>query len=184
MKIETDKSHTGKLINPPGLFDTAELGVRKSVSILDACCGSRMFWFDKHNENVLFADKRKESHVLCDSRTLEISPDVQIDFRNMPFDDNTFLMVVFDPPHLNKLGHNSWMAKKYGILDENWEQDIKQGLNECMRVVQSKGTVIFKWNTTQISLNKILSVIDHKPLFGHVTGKHQSTIWMAFIKDL
>lgn len=26
--------------------------------ILDACCGSRMFWFDKHNPLVLFVDKR------------------------------------------------------------------------------------------------------------------------------
>lgn len=25
--------------------------------ILDACCGSRMFWFDKHNPLVLFVDK-------------------------------------------------------------------------------------------------------------------------------
>ena len=29
--------------------------------ILDACCGSRMFWFDKHNPNVLFVDKRSET---------------------------------------------------------------------------------------------------------------------------
>ena len=26
-------------------------------SILDACCGSRMFYFDKQNPNVLFADR-------------------------------------------------------------------------------------------------------------------------------
>lgn len=29
--------------------------------ILDACCGSRMFWFDKNNPNVLFMDKRNET---------------------------------------------------------------------------------------------------------------------------
>ena len=28
--------------------------------ILDACCGSRMFWFDKHNPLALFVDKRSE----------------------------------------------------------------------------------------------------------------------------
>ncbi len=26
--------------------------------ILDACCGSRMFWFDKNNPNVEFCDNR------------------------------------------------------------------------------------------------------------------------------
>jgi hypothetical protein len=29
--------------------------------ILDACCGSRMFWFDKGNPNCLFIDKRSET---------------------------------------------------------------------------------------------------------------------------
>lgn len=34
--------------------------------ILDACCGSRMFWFDKKNPLTLFVDIRDEEHVLCD----------------------------------------------------------------------------------------------------------------------
>lgn len=53
--------------------------------ILDACCGSKMFWFDKKNENVLFCDIRKETHELCDGRKLEINPDKIMDFRNMDF---------------------------------------------------------------------------------------------------
>lgn len=89
-------------------------------SILDACCGSRMFWFDKTNPAVLFADIRNESHILCDGRELNIKPDLQMDFRNMPFDDNTFKMVVFDPPHVDNLGDSSWMAKKYGRLFPTW----------------------------------------------------------------
>lgn len=28
--------------------------------ILDACCGGRMFYFDKNNPNVLFADIRNQ----------------------------------------------------------------------------------------------------------------------------
>lgn len=34
--------------------------------VLDACCGSRMFWFDRQNSDVVFMDQRQESHVLCD----------------------------------------------------------------------------------------------------------------------
>jgi len=26
--------------------------------ILDACCGGRMFWFDKHHPNALYIDNR------------------------------------------------------------------------------------------------------------------------------
>jgi len=150
--------------------------------ILDACCGSRMFWFDKQNPMAMFMDIREEEHVLCDNRLLSIKPDVVADFTKMPFADNRFKLVVFDPPHLIKLGKNSWLAKKYGVLKPTWEHDIRAGLNECMRVVDWYGVVIFKWNESQISLSKVLSVMEFTPLFGHVTGKHKSTIWMAFLK--
>ena len=158
--------------------------MKADKKILDACCGSRMFWFDKKNPNVVFGDIRKEEHTLCDGRKLSITPDVEMDFRNIPFPDNHFKLVVFDPPHLNKLGLNTWMAKKYGVLLPSWELDIKTGLNECMRVVEPNGIVIFKWNEAQITLNKVLAILDYKPLFGHTTGKHGRTIWMAFMKTI
>lgn len=151
--------------------------------ILDACCGSRMFWFDKSNADVLFADIRSEDHILCDNRALSIKPDIICDFRNMPFEDNSFQMVVFDPPHLNKLGQDTWMAKKYGVLLPTWELDIKAGFDECMRVLKPNGTLIFKWNEIQVTLNKVLDIIKVQPLFGHTTGKHGKTIWMAFMKS-
>lgn len=150
--------------------------------ILDACCGSKMMWFNKSNPNVVYADKRVESHILCDGRTLEINPDVKMDFTDMPFPDNSFNLVVFDPPHLNKLGKNSWMAKKYGVLLPSWETDIKAGFDECMRVLKTNGTLIFKWNENQIKINKIIEVIGQKPLFGHPSGKAGQTIWMTFFK--
>lgn len=36
----------------------------------------------------------------------------------------------FDPPHLHKLGKESWMGKKYGILNPTWKQDIKIEIDE------------------------------------------------------
>lgn len=36
--------------------------------ILDMCCGSRMFWFDKQDERAVFSDIRAEQHELCDGR--------------------------------------------------------------------------------------------------------------------
>jgi len=150
--------------------------------ILDACCGSKMMWFDKKNPSVLFTDKRSESHILCDGRSLEISPDVEMDFTNMPFENDKFHLVVFDPPHMNSLGANSWMAKKYGILTRDWQIDIKEGFDECMRVLKPNGTLIFKWNESQIKINKILEIINTKPLFGHTSGRQSKTIWMTFLK--
>lgn len=150
--------------------------------ILDACCGSRMFWFDKENPIVTFADKRNENHILCDGRKLDINPDIEIDFRDIPFDDNSYKLVVFDPPHLNQLGKNSWMAKKYGVLDASWEDDIAKGFSECMRVLEPNGILIFKWNETQIKVSEILKLITEKPLFGHKSGKLSKTHWLCFMK--
>ena len=149
--------------------------------ILDACCGSKMFWFDKENENVLFMDNRQMSEILCDGRKLEIKPDVVADFRKMPFGNNTFKVVVFDPPHLANVGKSSWLAKKYGKLSkESWRTDIKQGFNECMRVLDIYGVLIFKWNEEQIKLKEILNVINYKPLFGN---KRAKTHWLVFVKE-
>ncbi|MDH6355455.1 23S rRNA G2069 N7-methylase RlmK/C1962 C5-methylase RlmI [Dysgonomonas sp. PH5-45] len=150
--------------------------------ILDACCGSKMFWFDKSNPDVLFADNRRENHILCDGRYLEVNPDVIMDFTDMPIDDEVFNLVVFDPPHLIKLGKNSWMAKKYGVLPDNWPRIIHDGFNECMRVLKPDGILIFKWNEHQVSIKDVLKAINKQPLFGHRSGRQSKTIWMAFMK--
>lgn len=86
--------------------------------ILDACCGSRMFWFDKRNPNVTFMDIRQHYEELETGHVVDVDPDIVGDFRDMPFESDTFDMVVFDPPHLIHAGDNSWLAKKYGKLDE------------------------------------------------------------------
>ena len=163
--------------------------MKTNKKILDACCGSRMFWFDKNNPDVLFADIRTETINAKDSssksgiRIIKVAPDVEVDFRHMPFEENTFKLVVFDPPHLKTLGKNSWMAKKYGVLLPSWELDIKSGFDECMRVLEPFGTLIFKWNENEITVEKLLKVIGKEPLFGHKSGKRSNTHWMAFIKN-
>jgi len=148
--------------------------------VLDATCGSRMIWFNKQNPDALYMDNRQLSDILCDGRTLNVNPDVIADFRNMPFEDNSFYLVVFDPPHLLHAGENSWLAKKYGVLPQTWEEDIKQGFNECVRVLKPNGTLVFKWNEEQIKLSEILKTIKQKPLFGNRRSK---THWLVFMKN-
>lgn len=147
--------------------------------ILDASCGSKMFWFDKEHPDALYIDNRQLETKLSDGRTLNVNPDVIADFRDMPFEDESFYLVVFDPPHLKQVGENSWLAKKYGKLDELWPYDIRQGFHECMRVLKRNGTLIFKWNEDQIGLQEILNVIDYEPLFGNRRAK---THWLVFMK--
>ena len=63
---------------------------------------------------------RKETCVLSDDRTIEINPDVVADFRHIPFPDNHFHLVLFDPPHFRWAGDNSNLAKNYGRLPADW----------------------------------------------------------------
>ena len=44
--------------------------------ILDACCGGKMFYFDKHDSRVLFQDIRDVETTLCDGRHFEVKPDI------------------------------------------------------------------------------------------------------------
>ena len=131
--------------------------------ILDVCCGGRSFWYDKKNENTIYMDIRKDSIQLCDGRQFIIEPDIIADFQNIPFPDESFYLVVFDPPHLIYAGQDSWLAQKYGTLKKNWQEQLKKGFNECMRVLKKNGSLIVKWNEEQISFNDIQKLIG-KPL--------------------
>lgn len=150
--------------------------------ILDPCCGSRMMWFDHENQGVLFGDIRSEEHTLCDGRALNINPDINMDFRAMPFPDESFRLVAFDPPHLRKVGLTSWMGKKYGLLSEDWKADLRQGFSECFRVLKPEGILIFKWSEIQIKTSDVLALTPYSPLFGHKSGKRSGTHWIAFMK--
>lgn len=140
------------------------------MKILDACCGSRMFWYDKQNKDTTYVDIRKYYEELPSGHVIDVNPDIVADFTDLPFEDNEFDLIVFDPPHLIQAGHNSWLAKKYGKLDKGtWPEVI---LN---------GTLIFKWNDNQIHVNEILKVISRVPLFGDKRG---ATRWLVFNKEL
>lgn len=176
----TGKTRVAKMISEPSLLS--------DKSILDASCGGKMFWFDKADPHVLFQDRRKVNPIIVgkgkNARIFECKPDVIADFRNMPYPDNNFKLVVFDPPHFTSFGDNSYMALKYGKLDKStWKDDIRKAFSECFRVLQEGGVLIFKWNEYDIRLSEILKLTTYRPLFGHPSGKMQKTHWVCFMKE-
>lgn len=157
--------------------------------ILDVTCGSKTIWFNKNHPAAIYCDKRKESFSAIwkstkkdSERTCVVDPDIQCDFTNLPFEDNSFALVVFDPPHLKNIGENAWMKKRYGKLDEDWPEMIHDGFRECMRVLKPDGVLIFKWAETQIPASQVWKAIGEKPLFGHHSGKKSQTFWGCFMK--
>lgn len=159
----------------------------KFPPVLDACCGGRMFYFDKKDPRVLFQDIRELDTDLCDGRHFEIHPDIIGDFTSMSFPDETFSMVVFDPPHLKFTGSekeaSGWQMTKYGSLPTHgWEEILEKGFSESFRVLRKGGFLIFKWNETDIKVSEVLKLTPYKPIFGHITGKRANTHWICFMK--
>lgn len=156
----------------------------KSKKVLDVCCSVKGMWFNKQDERALFMDKRKETHIdtyPCGTKTNIIDPDIVGDFTDMPFEDESFYHIVFDPPHIVS-NSESQITKKYGKLEGDWREMLRQGFKECFRVLKPNGTLIFKWSEVQFPVKEILELTDYKPLYGHRSGKKMNTHWICFIK--
>lgn len=167
-------------------------GPTQQKPILDPCCGSRMMWFDRNQPETIFGDWRRETIIVTDrshgradgTRSLHIAPDVMLDFRDLPYPDESFYLIAFDPPHLVRAGKKSWLAAKYGTLGPSWREDLRAGFGECFRVLKQYGTLVFKWNETQVKLRDVLALTPYAPLFGHTSGKHAATHWCVFMKTV
>lgn len=159
--------------------------------ILDVTCGGRTIWFDKKNPHAVYCDIRREKNgFIKDRKKFSVNPDMIADFRDLPFPDKKFKIVVFDPPHMINLRENSWIAKKYGVLNEKtWRSDIRRGFDECWRVLEDYGTLIMKWSCSiekrknrDIPLKEVLKILPHQALFGHTSGAKSNTMWLCFMK--
>lgn len=156
--------------------------VKSDKDILDPACGPKMFYFDKDDPRVEFCDLHPRVETLCDGRVLDVSPDNVADFRDMPWEDESFDLVVFDPPHLT-VG-NGWQVSKYGKLSaRTWKNDLALGFSECFRVLRPGGTLVFKWYEYTIPLKQVLSCTPHKPILGNRKPRRSKTHWLLFHKD-
>ena len=154
--------------------------------VLDACCGSRMFWFDRKDQRATFVDKRRERHAArcfeqgrfagtCDC------PRPLADFTDLPFPDNTFALVVFDPPHFERNGATGWVGLKYGTLKGDWREELRQGFAECFRVLRPEG---FDFQVVRRRNSGFADSGDDSSArcSGHRSGKQQKTHWVTFMK--
>lgn len=163
--------------------------IKPNADILDVCCGPKMFYDNnsKNRPDIIYMDIRKDVVIEYEHKngtisTWTISPDIVGDFRSIPFQDNTFSLVIFDPPHLIK-EINGLITQKYGALSKDWKNDLKLGFKECMRVLKPGGFLNFKWSETSIPLSEITPLYPCSPLYSQRrSGKSTSGYWAMFRK--
>ncbi len=161
--------------------------------ILDSTCGGRSIWHpnNKEREDTLYIDKREEEPGFTgqEGRTYGVQPDEIEDFRNLPYEDNSFNLVVFDPPHMIREngmeGLTGYVTKSYGALHaETWQHDLKKGFEELWRVLDEGGTLVFKFADNDIDFKEVLDLAPTDPLFGTRTKKNSKVEnrWFVFYK--
>lgn len=157
--------------------------------VLDACCGSRMFWFDRNDPRAIYVDRRRETWPIdigtpgtVGRSPIVVDHDVLADFTALPFPDSSFSLVVFDPPHIEREEARGILTRKYGHLSGDWREMLRKGFAECFRVLKPCGTLIFKWAESDYPVSEILELTPERPLFGHRSGKAAATHWIAFMK--
>lgn len=144
-----------------------------------------MFWFDKQDPRALFVDIRRETWI-TDTRPgrspTVVNPDVLADFSNLPFPNNSFALVIFDPPHLVRNGKQSRTSRKYGDLKGDWREMIRKGFAECFRVLKPEGTLVFKWNELDVPVAEIMALTPERPLVGNRSPIVSKTHWLVYLK--
>lgn len=97
-----------------------------AATALDATYGGGAFWDGSAHVAVTGVD-------LNPAR----APSGAADFRNLPYPDASFDVVLFDPPHLADAGDASVMRERYGTyVDADLQPVIQDGCREAWRVAR------------------------------------------------
>jgi len=163
------------------------------MKILDATCGFRGIWYIKKHPLVTYMDKRK---CIIDAKEkngaiYNINPDVVSEWKDTPFPDGYFDVVIFDPPH--KFIHRD-SKKKLGVIEqeyglfyyETWQNEIKTGVAKLFDVLKPGGLFILKWNENMKPVKEVIKLFPYPPAFG--TRQNQpikgvkNSHWIFFLK--
>lgn len=120
--------------------------------ILDACCGPKYWYRGLHeqfsDEELVFMDTREGQFSTHGRRETEefitIEPTKVGSITAIPWPDNTFSLILFDPPH-DKWGPKSFMRAQYGSwTHEDFIINTYHANKEFHRVLKPGGLVYAK----------------------------------------
>lgn len=116
--------------NPPGetaaeiVAGILRVSFPDAKTALDATYGNGNFWNGTAHVKVTGVDLNEHR-----------APDGKADFRDLPYDDESYDVVLLDPPHLADAGEESIMGQRFGTYaGHNLEQAVRDGAREAYRV--------------------------------------------------
>ncbi len=150
-----------------------------------------MWWWDKAHPLAVYMDRREEPPGSSPRRpNWACQPSLLADFKEMPFEDEVFQLVLFDPPPLvREKASFSEVRLRYGeFTSANEQEEIGLGFSECWRVLALGGTLVFKWGG---SLDRVVPHFPCDPVVGSRNDGRGSaergllgTRWFIFYKPL
>lgn len=157
--------------------------------ILDATAGNRHIWGkNKYPEGVVFFDKETN---------LKIPADVIGTWDNLPFPDNSFDCIIFDPPHISHISEKSIHFTPDESRGASWWgyfngkphmlTTIYKAQREFARV---SSRLCLKWNDNEKSIDSILSLFSEwKPIWIQPYNKNNyaskdktTTYWVKMVR--
>lgn len=127
--------------------DVASLGyLTKEGRTLDPTFGLGTFWKRWRPDNLTATDILIEYGTVC------------VDFRSMPWADDTFDQITLDPPYKLNGTPTAAVDHRYGVdVVQSWQerhQLIRDGIVECSRVLKRGGHLLLKCQD-QVSSGKV-----------------------------
>lgn len=141
-----------------------------------------MMWKNKNPDDFIFMDKNTDAYL---------PPDIFAVWENLPFRDNVFETIFFDPPHKFNRTSGFWADPKsrnyYGadIRRNKLITGIIKGTEEFYRVAKR---LCLKWCDDEIKLHRVLSciysewenILEWRDNVDRAHGNH--TWWITFGK--
>lgn len=128
LDFDPERADNGELI-----ADVVKLGyIQRHDRVLDATYGKGTFWKTWKPMHLTYHDIKVDG----------------VDFRDLPYTDDHFEVVVFDPPYKLNGTPDETVDERYGVdVPADWRERMKlmhEGVLECLRVLAPKGYLLVK----------------------------------------
>jgi len=150
------------------IADVAQLGYLKTdIPTLDTTYG-RGSWWKKWSPTTLIANGTDPKY----------NPDITADFRSMPFPDESFSQITYDPPYVVKGGRRTSTMEdhqeRYGMVNAptnpvEGQRLVNDGLAESARLLARGGVLLVKAQD-YVSSGRVHWGVDETTIFARSLG--------------